>query len=293
MNIHAKIGRSDAAGAEDMRVLHPLRLHEGSTGLGAGRGPHVGVAIDVETTGLDVSTGKVIELAIRRIRYDADGVITDIDKAFEWREDPGESLHPDIAALTGLTDADLTDCEIDEEAATRLLKSASFVVAWNSSFDRAWVERRLPGAAGLRWCCAMRQVDWRGRGFDGRTLGYVLLQNGYYFCGHRASADVDAMIQMLRHEDADGRTALSEMITTGAKPSWMVRARGAHFDVKDALRTQGFRWDAAQKVWAKEVADDDLISTQFWLAAHVYSVEAKPKALSPELIRITPRTRFL
>lgn len=41
------IGRGDAAGAGDVRVRHPLRLREGPTGVGAGRGPHMGVAIDV------------------------------------------------------------------------------------------------------------------------------------------------------------------------------------------------------------------------------------------------------
>lgn len=295
MDMMVEAGRGSATGAGDVRVLYPLRLHEGSTGDGAGRGPHIGVAIDVETTGLDVNTGKVIELAIRRFRYDAEGVITDIDDAFEWREDPGEPLHPDISALTGLTDADLAGREIDDDDATRLLRSASFVVAHNSSFDRAWVERRLPGAAGLNWCCSMRQVDWRARGFDGRVLGYLLLQRGYYHCGHRASADVDALIQMLRHEDAAGQTALSEMIKTGSKPTWIVRARGAHFDLKDELRARGYRWDAAddRKVWWREVADDQLVQEQFWLAANVYAAEARPQKICPEVVRVTPRTRFL
>lgn len=295
MNFHAEAGRALAAGAGDVRVLHPLRLREGPTGAGSGRGRHVGVAIDVETTGLDVNTGKVIELAIRRFRYDAEGIVTDIDEAFEWREDPGEPLHPDISALTGLTDADLAGREIDVGDATRLLRSASFVVAHNSGFDRAWVERRLPDAAGLNWCCSMRHVDWRARGFDGRVLGYLLLQHGYYHCGHRASADVDALIQMLRHEDAHGRAALSEMIETGAKPSWIVRARGAHFDLKDELRSRGYRWDPApdRKVWWREVADEDLVKEQFWLAANVYAADARPQKLCPEIVRVTPRNRFL
>jgi DNA polymerase-3 subunit epsilon len=295
MNIQAEVGRAVAASTEDVRVLHPLRLHAGSTGRGRDRGQHVGVAVDVETTGLDVNTGKLIELAIRRFRYDADGIITDIDEAFEWREDPGEPLAPDISALTGLTDADLAGREVDEDSATGLLRSASFVVAHNSSFDRRWVEQRLPGAAGLNWCCSMRQVDWRSRGFDGRVLGYLLLQYGFYHLGHRASADVDALIELLRHEDGDGRTALSEMIATGSKPSWIVRARGAPFALKDELRARGYRWDPAssRKAWWREVPDDDLAHEQLWLAANVYSADTDATAICPEVLRVTPRTRFL
>jgi DNA polymerase-3 subunit epsilon len=292
MNVQLEVGRP-AAGEGDVRVLRPLRLQEGPTGEGLGRGCHVGVAVDVETTGLDPSSGKIIELAIRRFRYDADGVVTDIDEAFEWLEDPGEPIHRDIAALTGLTNADLNGREIDTDDATRLLTSASFIVAHNSSFDRRWIENRLPGARGMPWCCSMRQVEWRARGFDGRVLGYLLLQSGFYHSGHRASSDVDALIQLLRGVDAGGRTALAELIDRGGRSSWLVRATGAHFDVKDKLRAEGFRWDADKKVWAKEVEDEDLVPTQFWLAAHVYAVEAKPKALCADLVRITPRTRFI
>jgi DNA polymerase-3 subunit epsilon len=292
MNMQIEVGRS-AVGAGDVRVLNPLHLREGPTGDGAGRGPFVGAAIDVETTGLDYRTGKVIELAIRRFRYDRDGVITDFDEAFQWREDPGEPLTPEIMALTGLTDIDLVGKKIDQEEAVRLLQSASFVVAHNSTFDRNWVEARLPGARDLNWCCSMRQVDWKARGFDGRVLGYLLVQNGFYHGGHRASADVDALIEMLRHRDGLGRTALAEMIEQGSKSSWIVRAKGADFAVKDVLRGRRYRWDADRKVWWREVADADLVEEQFWLAANVYAIEVNPKAICPDLERVTPRTRFL
>ncbi|WP_210357325.1 3'-5' exonuclease [Sphingomonas beigongshangi] len=281
-----------AGGSEDTRVLYPLRLDEGPTGEGEGRGQYVGLALDVETTGLDHRQGSIIELAMRRFRYDRRGVITHIDEAYQWREDPGEPLSAEVSALTGLTDIALVGEEIDDGDAMRLLRSASFVVAHNAAFDRKWIEARLPDAADINWCCSMRQVDWRRRGFDGRVLGYLLVQRGFYHLGHRASADVDALIEMLRHRDGDGRTALAEMIEEGARSSWIVRAKGADFGVKDLLRSRGYHWDAERKVWWAEVADYRLVEEQFWLAANVYAVAANPKALGPDLERITARTRF-
>ena len=292
MGIDDDVARDAVVDDPPVRMLRPLLLRNGPTGDGDERGPFVGVAIDVETTGLDPKKGKIIELALRRFRYDHAGVITDVDQAYEWREDPGEPLTHEIIALTGITDDDLVGREIDEGAATRLLQSASFVVAHNSKFDRSWVEDRLPDAAGLAWCCSMEQVDWKARGFDGRVLGYLLVQAGYYHCGHRASSDVDALIQMLRHRDTDGRTSLAEMIDQGSRPSWLVRATGAHFDVKDMIRERGYRWSPDDKVWCREVVDVRLIEEQFWLAAHVYTINARPKAAGPGLERITPRNRF-
>lgn len=293
MNRIKDAGCHAAPGAEKVRVLRPLDLADGPTGKTLERGPYVGVAVDVETTGLDVESGKIIELALRRFRYDDAGNITDIDKSYEWREDPGEPLTGEVAALTRLTDEDLVGHEIDDEAATRLLRSASFVVAHNAAFDRKWVEARLPDAKGLAWCCSMSEIDWRARGFDGRVLGYLLLQSGFYFCGHRASVDVDALIQLLGDENCNGQTALAEMIARAGSPSWIVRARGADFSLKDTLRARGYRWDAVRKLWWCELTAEAVDHEQWWLAANVYAIDANPKALGPEIERITAHTRFL
>ncbi|WP_231726062.1 MULTISPECIES: 3'-5' exonuclease [unclassified Sphingomonas] len=276
-----------------MRQLQPLQLATGPTGDAESPGPFGGIAVDVETTGLDPDKGRIIEIAMRRFRYNRDGFITDIGQPYSWLEDPGEPLPGEISAITGLTNADLLGQEIDAPAATRLLTSVSFVVAHNSAFDRKWIEERLPDARGLAWCCSMSQVDWRARGFDGRTLGYLLMQSGYYHSGHRASADVDALIQMLRHQDASGQTALSEMIATGSASSWLVRARGADITTKDDLSARGYRWDVPKRVWWREVADDQLEAERAWLADHIYVRAAKPKASGPEVEQVTPRTRFL
>jgi DNA polymerase-3 subunit epsilon len=292
MSFTTEVAGGDAIRGE-VRHLLPLRLSKGPTVDGIHRGRFVGAAIDVETTGLDHRTGRIIELAIRRFRYDDAGEITHLDEPYEWREDPGEPLTEEIRRLTGLTDADLAGREIDEGAATRLLRSATIVVAHNARFDRTWVENRLPEACGLDWDCSMSEVDWRARGFDGKVLGYLLMQAGFYFCGHRASADVDALIQMLRHVSAGGRTALSEMIELGSRPSWMIRARGADFGVKDLLRERGYRWSSNDKVWWREIEDRCLDEEQFWLARNVYDFSAKPKALGPDIQRITAGTRFL
>ncbi|MFL0586098.1 DNA polymerase III subunit epsilon [Sphingomonas sp. ABOLG] len=278
-------------GDSSVRILHRLDVQEGPTGEGAGKGPHVGLVLDVETTGLDFERDAIIELAARRFRYDDEGVITHIDRPYEWTEDPGKPIPPEIAALTGLRDEDVAGRFIDDEAATRLLRSATVVIAHHSRFDRRWVERRLDGAQGLAWACSMEQIDWRGRGFDGRSLGFLLCQAGWFHDGHRAGADVDAVIQLLRHPFEDGRTALADLLERSARPSWVVRAVGADFSVKDLLRSRGYRWDPARKTWWTEVRDDERVREEFWLAANVYSTSAR--ALGPTFEEISPTTRFL
>ena len=213
-------------GENDVRLLRRLDVREGETGVGGRIDTTIGVVVDVETTGIG-DDDVIIELALRRFRADPDGVIVKIDRDYSWLEDPGRDLPADIVRLTGLTDADVAGQLIDEEAAVRLLKSADFVCAHNAKFDRAYVERRLPEAAGLAWTCSCADIDWRASGFDGRSLGWLLAQSGYFHGAHRAGDDVDAVIQILRQDLAGGRTALAEMLATARAPSWRFHAVGA------------------------------------------------------------------
>lgn len=292
MTYKEEAGRVQASGGEDVRVLYRLDLAEGPTGFGDTTSTRVGIAVDVETTGSVFETGAIIELAMRRFRFDADGVITHLDRSHCWREDPGVPIPTEITRLTGIADEDVQGRRIDEEAAIRLLRSASVTVAHNAAFDRPWLERRLPDATELDWACSLTQVDWPTFGLDGRALGHLLGEAGWFREPHRAASDVDAVIQLLRQSTPDAGTALSAMLARAATPSWMVRAVGASFDVKDLLRGRGYRWDQAARTWWIEVDDASLQAEEFWLATSVYSAGRGARAMGPVIEEITARTRF-
>ncbi|MBD8640258.1 3'-5' exonuclease [Sphingomonas sp. CFBP 13733] len=289
---HDEAGRAGASGGADVRVQYRLDLAEGPTGFGDDAATRVGVAVDVETTGTVPETGAIIELAMRRFRFDAEGVITHLDRSYCWREDPGSPIPPDITRMTGIADDDVAGRRIDDEAALRVLRSASIVVAHNAAFDRPWIEGRLDDAGDLEWACSMSQIDWRGHGFDGLALGHLLGQAGWFHEAHRGPADVDAVIQLLRHRFGDGTTALAQLLQRAADPSWIVRAAGASFEVKDLLRDRSYRWDAGRRSWWKEVDDLSRSAEEFWLASSVYAAGRGARAMGPDFEKVTARTRF-
>ena len=185
---------ADALATHDgYRVLRRLDLERRLTAVNDDTETSIGVCIDCETNSLDTSTCRVVEISCRRFRYDGSGHVTKLDVEHSWLEDPGEPLDPQITALTGLTDDDLRGQAIDERAASSIIASAGVRIAFNAAYDRPVVERRLPKVAGLPWACAMKEVDWRARGFDGsgRSLSWLLAQAGWFHGAHRAGADVD------------------------------------------------------------------------------------------------------
>jgi len=285
--------RGDAVPA-DIRILRRVDLRTGATGLGDPDGPYVAAVIDCETTGLSHDDDVIIELGLRRFHYDDRGVITYIGKPYSWLEDPGFPLSPEVTKLTGLTDADVAGRSLDDDRIDELMFGATIRIAHNARFDRGFVERRLPPTAGRAWACSCDEVPWRERGFDGaaRNLGWLLAQTGAWHDGHRAVADVDAVIALMGHRFTDGATALSLLLRSSAARGWIVRAEGAPFEVKDRLKGRGYRWSPAERVWSKEIAHLDRADEEAWLAGSVYPTTARPGAAQPVFTEVTARTRY-
>jgi len=224
----------------------------------------IGLVIDVETAGLDPARDPIIELAARRFRFNATGQIVGVGVTRVWREDPGRPLDPAITRLTGLTDVDLVGQRIDTAAATALIRSAHVVIAHHALFDCPRVEARLPETAGRPWACSMRDVDWADLGFDGRGLGWLLAQAGWFYPQHRAETDVLALLHLLAHERA-GRTVLSHLLARAEQPTIKLEVFDTPMAARPALKMRGYAWDPGRRYWWREVAAGDADAEQAWL----------------------------
>ncbi|HUQ42419.1 MAG TPA: exonuclease domain-containing protein, partial [Candidatus Limnocylindrales bacterium] len=100
------------------------------------------VALDLETTGFDPETDRIVEIGAAHVTLDADGVVR-IGERFSTFVDPGAALAPVITRLTGIRDADLLAAPPADVALTRLdeFLGGSTVVGHNVSFDLAFLER--------------------------------------------------------------------------------------------------------------------------------------------------------
>lgn len=256
-----------------LRRLRPVSRFHDAKAVGE---TYIGVAVDVETTGLNYETDKIIELAVQRFRYDKAGHILEVGQPRVWREDPGFEIAPQITQLTGLTSEDLVGQSIDETAALDILSSADLIVAHNATFDRPYVDRRLPAIAGKPWACSMNEVDWLGLGFDGRALAHLVSQCGWFYEAHRAENDILALIYLLAHDLPGGDTILARLLSYSEQPSFRVNAVGAPYDSKDRLKARGYRWDAALRFWSKEISAAEKEREHDWLTIEVYAHYGEP-----------------
>lgn len=279
-------------GTGDFRVLRRVGTPEAPVPPEEPRpGKRVGVVLDCETTGLDPAEAEVIELAMLRFEFDEHG-IGRVLGAFSGLQEPLRPLPPEITAITGLTDADLTGHAIDDVEVEALVAGADLVIAHNASFDRRFAERRWPGFERVPWGCSLAQVPWREEGFEAARLKLLLVEAGYFHRGHRALDDAAATLHLLGLPlPRSGRSGFDRLVERSDVPSARVWALGAPFEAKDLLKRRGFKWSDGSgglpRAWNADLPAAAAEAELEYLAAHVY------RGRSPALaVPVTALDRF-
>lgn len=153
------------------------------------------VSLDLETTGLNPKTDRIIEIGAIRVE---NGVYRD---TFESFVNPGRRLEEKITELTGIQDKDLKDAPEISEVLPEFMKFAGDLPLLGHSvlFDYSFVKR-----------AAVNQgLPFERKGVDTlkiarkylaelphRNLGYLCSHYEIPHCAHRAAADAQATIAL-------------------------------------------------------------------------------------------------
>ncbi|WP_294636523.1 3'-5' exonuclease [uncultured Aquabacterium sp.] len=251
----------------DIRILRPVAPLATTALIGPDleRGPtYIGV-VDCEATSTDPQTAEVIDLAVCVLEIDRAGVITGVAELKQSLRDPGMGIPQKVTRLTGIGDGDVAGAQFDAEGWTDLFQRCDLLVAHNAAYDAVVLERLLPGIRRSDWACSMSEIDWADLGFDGRALGYLLTQIGFYNKGHRAMADVTSLVHLLSWEAPDGRCLLAHLRDRSERLTTRVEARGAPFSKKELLKARGYKWHASRRVWWADIEEDALEEEKRWL----------------------------
>jgi len=228
--------------------------------------------LDLETTGLNKDTCKIIEFAGKVTAIDkSNGALLGIVDEYESFNDPEESIEPEITRITGITDDIVAGHSIDWESVSRVLNQADIIVAHNASFDRSFMDRYLPLSQDKVWVCSVSDINWSERGFGARGQEILCIWHGFYYESHRAMSDVDALIHLVTHEAEELDNAALELIANAEKPTYKIAALNSPFETKDILKSRRYRWDPQNRYWWKNLVLDEIDTEKEWMADNIYN----------------------
>lgn len=240
-----------------------------------------GLFVDCETTGLDTERDEVIELALVPFGYDARaGRIVSVEAGYCSFRQPSFPIPAESSEVHGISDADVAGAVVDEGLVCALVDSVHLVIAHNARFDRPMLEKHWPVFERKPWACSLNDLNWREEGMSAGKLDYLLLRQGWFHEGHRALDDALAGAFLLTLDlPKSGRPALLALLENARKPLWVVRAEGAAFEQKAALKARGYRWDdgaggARPKAWWLLTGEPE--AEWAWLNCEIYHQPRSP-----------------
>lgn len=235
------------------------------------------VVLDTETTGLDHSRDKIIELALLRVDIDlATGLPVGEVQVYDELEDPGMPIPKEVQDITGINNAMVQGQRLDEVRIAALLDGADLVIAHNAGFDRPFCEARLGAFSQLAWACSFADIPWREQGKRSSKLESLAQDMGWFYDAHRAEMDCHALLAVLASNlPLLPHTGLAHLMEQARKPSYRLMATNAPFDAKDKLKARGYRWSAEQKVWSTRISESKTLEAEFaWLKENAYHQRA-------------------
>lgn len=255
-----------------MRRFRPRAEYWGPSPQGVSRG----LIVDVETTGLDVASDRIIEFGAVPFDFDAEGRVFTVYPPLSYFEDPERPIPPKITELTGITDDMVRGERIDDAVVRAAIAQAHLVIAHNAEFDRRMLERRFPEFAGKHWACSLSDVPWDEFGIGGRKLEYLLFKGcSEFHTGHRATDDCLATLHVLVTPRHGEQWPLATLLPRARRKVYRLWAPDTSYDVKDALKARGWKWFSGslgrQKSWYFD-ADSEAAAQgeRTWVEANGY-----------------------
>lgn len=260
---------SNLSASEDYQVLTRLKATTEFNTPTPDLKLHRACIIDTETTGLDTDACEILELGYQIVEFDSVGNLYRVLASKNFMNEPEGEISDEVTKITGITFEDVAGHSIPWEEVLQDLAQVNLCIAHNAGFDRPVLERYHDVFKEKIWGCSVAQIDWNELAHvSSRSQEFLCWKIANIFYGaHRALDDVMALTELLSQKIGEPeQPALGFLLKSVRIAKTLVKATGAPFDLKDTLKSRGYQWNAAERVWQRMMDDSQLELEEKWLS---------------------------
>jgi exodeoxyribonuclease X len=215
--------------------------------------------MDVETTGLDPVTDRIVEIGYCNLK---DGVVGESRGTLV---DPGRPIPPEASAIHHITDADVEGYKKLEDITPFAPAQGLVYAAHNAAFDRKFL---TPEVAGDRpWICTYRcalRLWPDAPAHNNQTLRYWLKPEGlvkeFAEPSHRAAPDAYVTAHLLR--EMLKLASVDRLIGWSDEPALLITC---HLKMHKGKKWADVPSDYLQWVLRQDMSEDVLFTARYWL----------------------------
>lgn len=231
------------------------------------------IVIDVETTGLDPKTEKIIEVGAVLYSIEHRTVVSSFSMLSHADANAAEKINRIPA--DALREAPSLQCSINRIGDLIDIAECSgdvCFVAHRATFDRGFIEASAPKlAARIPWVCSKFDIVWPMSKPGASCVEMALAHGVPVVSAHRALTDCMLIAKTCEEVQAAGHD-LAAMIAKALRPKVEVVAdtpkpwdmpEAEWTDLKGRLLASGFQFINERKAWVGRIAKDDIAGLGF------------------------------
>ncbi len=219
--------------------------------------PEMLLILDTETTGLDPTCDKCLEVGAILFNVPSRAVLSQISVLIPVKNNPAESINRIPSNVTRL----IQPWEAGLEYLNSLIDSADLLVAHNADFDKQWFGLPPLPKASKKWLCTMEDVSWPlSLNLKSRpSVRDLALAYGVpVWSVHRALSDCIYISEVFQRCEN-----LETLIAHGLEPRQLMRAQ-VSYEERYLAKEAGFRWnDPVRGAWTRRLSAREAASLEF------------------------------
>ena len=221
------------------------------------KSPEMLLIVDTETTGLDFSEDRCIEVGAILFNVPNRSILAQQSFLIPAEDNKAEAINHIPAQITRL------DQPLEQAInyLKSLIETVDVLVAHNAQFDRKWFGKNDLPLASKPWLCSMEDISWPAeKNLRPRpsVRDLALAYEVPVWSAHRALTDCIYLAEVFRR-----CPDLEDLLNYGLEPRRLMKAQ-VSYDQRHLAKEAGFRWNEPIKgAWTKRLSEQEISDLNF------------------------------